>query len=291
MKFSAEEKKTYKALLLQTLKAFDQFCKNFEIHYCAAGGTMIGAVRHHGFIPWDDDVDVYMKRADFNKFISLRSKLEGTDYEIIDPNINGYYCAHTKFSHRKSTIWEFQSIPFLFGAFVDVFVLDYENVPYDEVLKKRMNFAKKVELFYVCSGNHPFSVIRYCFLQGNFKKALWYSFQHLFLRKYRSVLSKQIIRQPKDTQGEWIVAYTGTSGKKDIFRAEWFEKVISFPFEDTTIDVPCGYDEFLKAMYGDYMSFPPLEERKSHLFFFFHLKRRISQDEMEQLRIEATNIH
>ena len=103
MDFTPSDKKRYKDLLLQTYKVFAKFCADNGISYFAAGGTLIGAVRHHGFIPWDDDVDVYMKRADYDKFISLRDQLANTAYEIIDPSNNGYYCAMAKFSHRYST--------------------------------------------------------------------------------------------------------------------------------------------------------------------------------------------
>ena len=119
MEFTPVDKKRYKFLLLQTFKAFVKFCKDNGIQFFAAGGTMIGAVRHRGFIPWDDDIDVYMKRCDYDKFINLRSQLDGTNYEILDPSLDGYYCAHTKFSHRYSTLWEFQGIPFVSSKVMD----------------------------------------------------------------------------------------------------------------------------------------------------------------------------
>lgn len=275
-------------LLLQTFKAFDTFCKENDIQYCAAGGTMIGAVRHQGFIPWDDDIDVYMKRSDYDKFISLKNQLNGTAYEIIDLNNDGYYCAMAKFSHRYSTVWEFRGIPFVFGAYVDVFVLDYETGPYDEVVSKRMYFAKKVNLFYICSNNHSFQEIGESISQGAIRKSIWYIFQKLVLNKYRSVLRKQINKHSDIQQGEWLIAYTGTSGEKDIFRSEWFNNTISFPFEDTCINVPSGYDQFLRAMFGDYMSFPPKEEQQSHhVIFYYNLERRITKSEIKQIQICA----
>ena len=286
MEFSSDDKIKYKTLLLQTLKAFDDFCKKNDIHYCAAGGTMIGAVRHQGFIPWDDDIDVYMKRADYDRFISVRNQLENSDYEIIDPNTIGYYCAHTKFSHRYSTIWEFQSIPFVYGAYVDVFVLDYEDGSYLEVANKRMKYAHKVNLFYISSNNHPARVIMHCLVKGEIKKMLWYVFQKYILRHYHSILKKLIITHSNRSQGEWIVAYTGTSGEKDIFQSSWFDGFVSFPFEDTYILVPSGYDQFLTAMYGDYMTPPPIEEQISnHALFYYNLDRRITKEEIEQLQI------
>lgn len=286
MELSSADLIRFKGLLLQTYKCFSEFCTNNGIRYCAAGGTMIGAVRHHGFIPWDDDIDVYMKRPDYDRFIALRSQLMGTDYEILDPSSPGYYCAHAKFSHRHSTIWEFQGIPFVYGAYVDVFVLDYEDGDYDDVARKRMDYAKRVNQFYLCSNHHPAEEIKRLFLSGAIKKSLWYVCQRLFWGGFHSLLKRVILRKSANTQGEWLVAYTGTSGVKDIFRAEWFDDYMSYPFEDTVINVPSGYNAFLNAMYGDYMTFPPVEERTSHHpLFYVNLDKRISRKEIQQIQV------
>ena len=286
MEFSPAEKKRYKDLLLQTYKAFAGFCADNDIHYYAAGGTMLGAVRHHGFIPWDDDVDVYMKRPDYDRFISLRDRLTGTDYEIIDPSNAGYYCAMAKFSHRDSTIWEFQAIPFMLGAYIDVFVLDYEDGPRDEVVQQKSNYSRKVNLFYLCSNRHSLKEFGQQLIRGYFTKSLWYIFQRLFLRNIHPILGKRILRHSNHSHGEWLVAYTGTSGEKDIFRAEWFDDTVSYPFEDTLVDVPIGYDAFLKAMFGDYMVYPPIEQRSSHhALFYFNLDRRIKRTEIRKIQM------
>ena len=287
MDFSPADIIKYKDLLLQTYKAFAEFCKKKEINYCAAGGTLIGAVRHHGFIPWDDDIDVYMKRPDYDKFISLRNQLADTDYEIIDPRNDGYYCAMAKFSHRNSTIWEFQSIPFVYGAYIDVFVLDFEDGFYDDVVKKRLSFTRKVDLFYLSSNNHTAKEIAILFGRGEIKKSIWYLFQKLLLHNIHSFLRKILIRHSCKSSGEWMVAYTGTSQEKDIFRSEWFEGSITFPFEDTCIDAPSGYDKFLTAMFGDYMTPPPIEMQVSHhALFYYNLDRRITRNEIVEMQVE-----
>ena len=286
MEFSAADQIRYKELLLQTYKVFANYCKEGGIHFFAAGGTMIGAVRHHGFIPWDDDIDVYMKRPDYDRFISLRNLLKGTDYEIIDPDTDGYYCSMAKFSHRNSTIWEFQGIPFVFGAFIDVFVLDYEEGSYNEVVKKRMNYAKKVNLYFITSNDHSYKEIKNLFLHRDFVKTIWYFFHKLLFRTFHPLLTKQLKNHSGNNQGEWLVAYTGTSGEKDLFRTEWFSDSITYPFEDTSIEVPSGYDPFLTAMFGDYMTLPSAEQQHSHhSLFYYNLDRRIARTEILHLQI------
>ena len=72
----------FQKALLEVYKAFASFCERNDISFFAAYGTMIGAIRHHGFIPWDDDIDVFMKRDEYDKFVALRNTLEGTSYKI-----------------------------------------------------------------------------------------------------------------------------------------------------------------------------------------------------------------
>ena len=74
----------YKKSLLQTFKAFDCFCRKHGITYYAGGGTLIGAVRHRGIIPWDDDIDVLMLKEDYDRFIALKQECSNSDYRILD---------------------------------------------------------------------------------------------------------------------------------------------------------------------------------------------------------------
>ena len=113
--------------LLTLFKAFIAFCHEHHLTYYAAYGTALGAVRHQGMIPWDDDIDVWMPRKDYDKLLSLRSHLNGTNYEIIDIKDKGYYLYFAKFCDRNSTIIEREGEA-LMGLYLDIFPLDnYDN--------------------------------------------------------------------------------------------------------------------------------------------------------------------
>lgn len=271
-------------ILMQTYKSFRNFCLEHNLTYIAAGGTMLGAVRHKGLIPWDDDIDVYMPRADYNRFLALKSSLASTDYEIVDPRDKGYHCLMAKYSCKTTTLWEFKDIQFPMGVYIDVFALDNDDGNYEQALKRRMHFDKQGRYFCISAINHSFTSIFEQFAAGDFSKGLWYFYQKCVLRPLRFFFRRTIISYPDKNKGTWIIAYSGASGNKDVYKAEWFEEVIPCPFEDSIIDIPIGFDAYLRHMYGDYMQMPPKEKQVSHHpHFYLNLERRITSDEMADL--------
>lgn len=128
--------------LLKTLKVFDGYCRDFGIKYYAAYGTLLGAVRHHGFIPWDDDIDVYMLRKDYDSFYlyctSNNTKLNISEYK----KKNSPY-AFMKVYLDEGTIWEYKQFPFLIGPWIDIFPLD-EGSPEnsnEQATKMKLNYT------------------------------------------------------------------------------------------------------------------------------------------------------
>jgi len=279
MELTKEQRVRFNTMLLDAYKSFKVLCEENDIKYFACGGTMIGAVRHGGMIPWDDDIDVYMFREDYDRFLSLKQTILGSDYEIVDPSDKGYYCAMAKYSHKKSTLWEIKEIPFLMGVYIDIFVLDFEDGPYEDVVKRRMNFSKMIDLY--CQSSILRSWKSILNTLPNVPKTIWYCTQKCLIHPFRSVFQKKMFWSPKKKKGEWMVAYTGTSLKKDVFRSEWFiNGLVDYSFEDTTVPVPNGYDAFLTHMFGNYMSLPPEEKRVTHHpHYYLNLDRRITDEE------------
>lgn len=162
----------YKKSLLQTFKAFDYFCRKHGITYYAGGGTLIGAVRHKGIIPWDDDIDVLMLKEDYDKFIALKQECSNSDYRILDYHDSGYYLPYAKFVDANTTIWEVKEFPYVIGTFIDVFPLYHSYGNVNEVQLQVYQYKKAFfnyllgiraysikELLYNIKGKHLHDVL------------------------------------------------------------------------------------------------------------------------------------
>lgn len=274
----------HKEILIGTFKAFDKFCDDNNIKYFACGGTAIGAVRHKGIIPWDDDIDVCMLRDDYNRFVELKDKCMGTQYRIVDYNDKGYYLPFAKFMDNNSTIWEVEENSFILGVFIDVFPLNYT----DDSNKENKKFQHKyIKAFtdYV-TAQKKYSFVRLVKKQGltglklYVKHLIYKSIQSLLFQRFRKL--DEFIKNNKE--GNFLLNYfTPYKVEKETFPKEWFQTQIEVPFEDTSIKIPNGYEMYLTQLFGDYMVLPPVEKQKSHHYLYFmDLECRLSIDEIRK---------
>ena len=281
-----------KTRLLEVFQFAKEFFQQHNLRYIGCGGTVLGAIRHKGFIPWDDDIDLYMPRKDYEQLMQLAPEFQGTGYELLHwdnltlnsqlSTLNSqYYMPFAKIADCHSTIWEFRHLPFLFGVSIDIFPLD-EFDEADEVITARQYRSH----YYF--DKYLNAVSRYSckdMLQA-LCKADVHRLGVQVLSKWRSRNPRkylQAFRQFEETYkhngpGPKCVCVTQWEGR--IFQSEWFHDVIEVPFEDTTLIIPRAYDAYLHKLYGDYMQLPPEEKRISHPHYFFDIDHRLTLEEL-----------
>lgn len=246
---------------LLILKAIDSFCKANDIRYTLAYGTLLGAVRHNGFIPWDDDIDVFMLRPDYDRFCAS-FKAEG--YELITPEKDrkcwlGFARVFDTERTVAQTLTPHMAPPRQTGMWVDVFPLD--SVPDDQkeflalyrkamkifkVIRHRRSFKGKIPP-YVCLGRR----LKTWFHRLT-RPVSWLSDP----RPYVDKLLALIAAQPYGKTGH-VSSLGCPECEEDWFKREWFEDTVLHKFEDAEFPIPAAYDEVLTHMYGDYMTPPP----------------------------------
>jgi lipopolysaccharide cholinephosphotransferase len=250
---SAEE---IKNKLVEMLNEFDSFCKKEGLIYYLTWGTLLGSIRHKGFIPWDDDIDLWMPRFDYNKLID---KFHHPEYSFISMEIDPYFplCSGKICDPRYSAVDEFGKD---FGLYIDIFPID--GLPESSIkIKRHINRVKRAEKLwsnqvitsrYTISGNYS--------LNKNLK-IIAAKFLKPFL-PIESVINHYLHRCslfPFDYSDK-VISYDAYI----VFDRALFATTLFKEFEGRLYPVPVGYDDVLRIVYGDYMKVPPESERTSH---------------------------
>ena len=278
---------THKDILLKTFQAFLYFCEKYNLKYVAAYGTVLGAIRHKGLIPWDDDIDVYMPIEDFNRFLSLKTELRGTEFEIFDYSDNGAYMSYAKFCDKNTTIWEYENRPFVLGVFIDIFPLYKTADSLMETYKKdkagRRIWDNYVKSILSLSGDQLKLAIKRLDIVYLLKCGYFF-FIYRWRRRFYLNKFLKYSKGLEDFHGEDYFAFCADKDvRKNILLNAWIENTIVVPFEGLSISIPKDYDGYLKFQYGDYMQLPPLEKRLPHCSYYINLSRRLQIDEILNL--------
>ena len=289
MKEQFINERQYKGHLYTILKFFISICEKYNLTYCCATGTMIGAVRHNDIIPWDDDVDVFMPRKDYERLLTIAEEIECDGFGLISARNCSSYATFAKLYDKRTTLWEMESIPFVYGVYIDIF-------PLDETSDKKEEFSKKYHYFRNLFRKYQISQIKFNFkrfveeIKMGDKKMAAKEFLSIFIpSRLSSHYRKKIIEFEKEAAsgcGEHLVSYYGDYWDKEYFDKKWFSNYIDMPFSDFKVKVPQGYHDYLTNVYGDYMKFPPVEKRVSHHYhYYLNMDRGMSIDEVrEELR-------
>lgn len=253
------QKKTW-LILLDMAEEIDRICKKHNIQYFWGFGSLLGVVRHKGFIPWDDDLDIVMKRDDYERFIKLSDEFKYPYFLQIPETDKGYFHTHAKLRNSETTGWNpitgYEG--FNQGIWVDFFPLDnYIN----EDGESRFNEIKKLNI----DEATQMRIHNPNLNESNLKRVkdlLSRDFDPL--KTYYEV--ERIAKKYQYTETPLISAITVSvyKLKNVIYYAEDFSDKVTMKCEGLEIPVPIGYKRILETTYGNYMEFPPIEKRGIH---------------------------
>ena len=265
-------KKRWNATILDILKAFMQICERHQLRYYCCAGTAIGAVRHHGIIPWDDDIDVIMPRPDYDRLLQIAKEEDFGNYEIISPYSDPTYPLYfSKLSDRTTTLIEERERPCVIGLFVDIFPLDATDDDIDEAKRLKDKYTKIINRLNAVSTHNTFG--EYMHLLTDPKE--WGRFAIKTLAFFcRTTIRRRLIAQMDEI-----------SHRYDYDQAR---NVQVYTFEGTEVPLPQEYDKYLRHFFGDYMQLPPVEQRvEKHHRAYVNLDRKETREEaVGKLRIK-----
>lgn len=268
-------KRNLQLKILEMVKYFDKFCKDNNIEYYLVYGSCLGAVRHKGFIPWDDDFDVGMTLENYNKFIELcKKKLDGSKYFLqtleTEPN---YYLSFAKLRDINTTLIEKgnENIPITYGIYIDIFPI--VGIPKSKIARS----IQAINRAFALSAN--LNVINNKFLYKVFRIILKI-FGKKNILKY---CTKHAIKYKCEECEEWCSIFDGDGLEVNKTTKSIMGKPTYVQFEDTMLPIPEKYDEYLKHTYGDYMKKPTPEQIKQKEHTAYVLDLNHSYEEYQKL--------
>lgn len=260
---------------LEILHLITTICKEQNFRYMLIYGTLIGAIRHQGFIPWDDDVDIMMPRPDYDKLISYL-KEHVNEY----PNIKIFNRAEckeypymiTRISDDRYIVLMDNEKPFGMGVFIDIYPFDGLGMTKEEAVRFGLKGDRLSSLCYQATRDH-FAIETTTSLLRKIIKYPVYLMAKIY-GKERIQNKLEVLARAKDYESsEYVGCVVWLSGgEKDIFLRKWFDEAIMMPFEKYEFLVPKDYDKILRHVYGDYMRLPPEKDRVGHHFYKVYKK-------------------
>ncbi len=242
-------------VILSIAKYIDSLCKEHSIDYYLLGGSAIGAIRHKGFIPWDDDLDIIMDAKNYERFVNVcRTNIDNKKY-YFQEGYKDWPMPFSKLKLKDTVLREpsgFVNESGEEGIYVDIFKL--ENAPSSVIERGWQYFCAKL-------------ILSNCLLRRGWEKTSW--FKRLMMKAsiplnnsmVRCYFQKQVEKY-NSIETDYRLFFAGRYRfHNSFYHKNIFEKSIMVPFEDTYLPVPERYDEWLKQIFGDYMTPPPQDKQ------------------------------
>jgi lipopolysaccharide cholinephosphotransferase len=251
-----------KVIQLDMLKFVKKFCEKNNLKYYLCGGTLLGAIRHKGFIPWDDDIDIFMPMNDYKKFIELFN--ENEKYRLLNPyKSKDYYYLFSKLIDNRTYLKE-DDKPHIdeMGVYIDIFPICGLPDNREEIDK----YITKINGLYKKHWHTFCKVWNYSDKKSKMIIKTIVKFPYYFLNRKKHIRQGILdLMEKYDIEKSKYVGYIlSWYVEKEVTRKEVYDKTIQVEFEVEIFSAPAGYDEYLTNLYGNYMELPPVEKRVSN---------------------------
>lgn len=232
---------------LDVLDELNEYCNANNVEYYLIGGSLIGAVRTNDLLPWDDDIDVAMKRDDYDRF--CREYVDNENFKLLTYRTgDGYRHSMAKLVDNRTIFVEPTTKDEPYGVFVDVFPLDRVQSPEDSVVTK---LARRIKVY-----NYAFVISPEATKGSTLKNVIRILLAHTIgLGSYRKSM-EHIEATMKAGKGDYLINHLGAWGRKECVPSSCFEGTVQVTLRGKQYSAPVGYDEWLTRVYGDYMR-PP----------------------------------
>ena len=250
----------HQLIMFDALKEIDEICKKNKIKYYLFAGTALGAIRHKGFVPWDDDLDIIMPREDYEKFLTVAKNQLDNKYYLQSEFSEHWPMFYSKLRVNNTTCMEryYPKDSMMHqGIFIDIFPCD--NLSDNKIIRGVQFISSKIVI--------AKSLDKRGYLTDSKMKILFMFVCKILPYKFFWNIAK--MQNKKSTKMVHTFFAAASKYKKNIFTREWFEKFTEVEFEGEKFPISAYYDDMLKVIYGNYMVSPPGldKSKKKHSLF------------------------
>lgn len=270
MTISNNDLRKAQLLMLKILKEVHKICEENNIKYFLSDGTLIGAIRHQGFIPWDDDLDIGMLREDYEKFCKIAPQILSENFILQNFQTDKGYGLQFGKVILKNTVWIEKVAKNTnrqwSGIYIDIF--PYDNITENKKMQKLIN-----RLYIFIQG---LILIKFKYINISNYESMAKKLKYVLKKIYLCTISKKLLIYIRDSickrylnKSNTLVTKYGGNFYKNQNPYNFYKDLTLQTFEDTSFYIPKNYDKILKNLYGNYMEIPPIEKQRQHGIEYF----------------------
>lgn len=270
MTISNKDLRKAQLLMLKILKEVHKICEENNIKYFLSDGTLIGAIRHQGFIPWDDDLDIGMLREDYEKFCKIAPQILSENFILQNFQTDKGYGLQFGKVILKNTVWIEKVAKNTnrqwSGIYIDIF--PYDNITENKKMQKLIN-----RLYIFIQG---LILIKFKYINISNYESMAKKLKYVLKKIYLCTISKKLLIYIRDSickrylnKSKTLVTKYGGNFYKNQNPYNFYKDLTLQTFEDTSFYIPKNYDKILKNLYGNYMEIPPIEKQRQHGIEYF----------------------